>query len=271
MKTPAGTGARAGRALARGGERCTAGRWGVPAQGARLAGCRKARGAPARPRRAPLPPSFHLSLPPSIPPPGPGSHPSGKAAAAGAAGAAPAEPKLKPEGCAAAAGLLKEKSPAGWAPLAAGAALPKLKPPEEVAAGAEKEKPAVAAVVVAAGRAAPRLKAPPGAAAPKLNWLMARRRRGPSSGGRGGGWATARGGMSSPRPARARPRAFPLSAPIGQRGRHSRCRGFDWLFRCEGRGVLALLWGRGTRLRERSGVRDRGTPGRGGDRGHRAG
>lgn len=39
--------------------------------------------------------------------------PSGKAAAAGAAGAALAEPKLKPEGCAVVPGLLKEKSPAG--------------------------------------------------------------------------------------------------------------------------------------------------------------
>lgn len=118
-------------------------------------------------------------------PPAPGSHPSGKAAAAGAAGAALGEPKVKPEGCAAVPGLLKEKSPADWAPLAAGAALPKLKA-LEVTAGAEKEKPAVVAVVAAA-RGALRLKAPPGAAAPKLNWLMARRRRGPSSGGRGGG------------------------------------------------------------------------------------
>lgn len=78
-------------------------------------------------------------------------------------------PKLKLAGCAAAPGLLKEKSPAGWLPAGAWAALPKLKPPE--AAGAEKEKPVVA--VVAAVFGVPRVKPPPAAPDPKLNWFMA--------------------------------------------------------------------------------------------------
>lgn len=105
-------------------------------------------------------------------------------------------PKLKLAGCAAAPGLLKEKSPAGWLPAGAWAALPKLKPPE--AAGVEKEKPVVA--VVAAVFGVPRVKPPPAAPDPKLNWFMAAaalREEGrppsgdPGAGGDGGGPAPA--------------------------------------------------------------------------------
>lgn len=100
--------------------------------------------------------------------------PSGNTLAAGVAAAG--VPKLKPAGCAVVAGVLKEKSAAGWLLAGVCAALPKLKPP---AGAGVKEKPA--AVVVVAVFGVPNVKPPPppAEAEPKLNWFMAERPGGP--------------------------------------------------------------------------------------------
>lgn len=107
-----------------------------------------------------LPPKFNLGAFP----------PSENTAPAGAAVAAGCVPKLKQAGCAVVAGVLKEKSPAGWLLAGVCAAVPKLKPPE--AAEVKKEKPVVA-VVAAAVFGVPKVKPPPAAPDPKLNWFMA--------------------------------------------------------------------------------------------------